>query len=255
MNKHHKSSNKTITVNINTVQYQLWPTVSGFTLYVLPLHPSNLGDRCANLANNYGIYRVKKLKTKIIAPQWVEQQDTNFAFTLATAYTGTFDLASNPGGFDSMAQFPGFGIGTTYHPPQMSIGYSVLRGQESNKWWITTNAGPPSTEDRIQGYLYFAIYSAFTPATSARMWFHITGTIEFGQELESSDLVDHPLIDRPIAFKTVRDLSDSKDDDGAGSTVVLSDGESDVAPVGVKLSPAVIDQHVIAVRKKQPRKP
>jgi hypothetical protein len=182
-------------------------TSSGFNSASFGLHPSQLGDVASSVSDEYGFYRVTRLRMRLHCPHISGEQgsmatDTQMA---ALAFTTEYDETSAPGGFDSMAQWPNFAMGTYAQTPSVSMNRRQLLGQNQSKWFRVTATG--SEEDNLfyQGLMFVGNYSDFAVSVSYRFWIEMEGDIEFCSPLEYTDRLAKP--DRSIGTLSAKSPS------------------------------------------------
>jgi hypothetical protein len=189
---------KVVKAGFRHIAYLASSTSSGFNSASFGLHPSQLGDVASSVADEYGFYRVTRLRMRLHCPHVSGEQgsmatDTQIA---ALAFTTQYDETSMPGGFDSMAQWPNFAMGTYAQTPSVSMNRRQLLGQAQSKWFRVTATG--SSEDNLyyQGLMFVGNYSDFAVSVSYRFWIELEGDIEFCAPLEYTDRLAKP--DRKI---------------------------------------------------------
>lgn len=149
------------------------------------------------LQQQYGFYRVTRLRIKVQAPFVSGETSSSSIFeqTCATAFTTQYDETAAPGGFDSMAQWPNFSMGTYADPPRLVMSRRELLGQGQVKWWRCSST--VSEEDNLfyQGLMFFGNYADAAETIQYRIWLQLDGDIEFCQPYEYTDRLS---VDRPI---------------------------------------------------------
>jgi hypothetical protein len=169
-------------------------TSAGFTLNSFPMHPMQLGDLAAQMCDLYSYFRVTTFRMSVRAP-YLNGETGAMNLTeqiCACSYQGEYDETSLPGGFDSMAQGTAFSMGNYAKPFGFKLGRKALLGEQPAKWYRCTTTNLPPDNLVYQGLFIIGAYTDQALSVSYRMWFELSGTIEFCAPLEYTDRLSGP---------------------------------------------------------------
>jgi hypothetical protein len=176
------------------VGYLATSTSSGFTLDSFPMHPMQLGDVAAQMCDLYGFFRVTSFRMTVRAP-YLNGETGAMNLTeqiCACSYQGQYDETSAPGGFDSMAQGTAYCMGNYAKPFGFKLGRKALLGEQVAKWYRCATTSLPPDNLVYQGAFFIGAYTDQALSVSYRMWFELSGEIEFCAPLEYTDRLNRP---------------------------------------------------------------